>query len=211
MRTLRAALVFLLIAVGFCSGNAVTSATSADPVYVATSNGWMGLYGHDNEYAKFSMTGKQIELQDAYHILLKPGLGMMVSFADKAEFGGGANLLENHEKWELGYWQSKAYRAEAITRKDLSNAREDLRVTEMKLHRNDGAQMSIFMIALASKDGVFVLAVSPGNSDGYRRTGSRGSKILHTCASNPHCRRGGHSIKSCEERNQGMNLICGRR
>jgi hypothetical protein len=46
----------------------------------------------------------------------------------------------------------------------LSGAREDLRITEIKLYRNDGVQLGIFMIALASKDGVFVLAVSPGSS-----------------------------------------------
>jgi hypothetical protein len=54
----------------------------------------VGLYGHSDEYAKFLATGKEIKLQDAYHILLKPGLGMMVSFAGKAEFGVGADLLE---------------------------------------------------------------------------------------------------------------------
>jgi hypothetical protein len=147
------------------AANALAAQTTADPVYVAISNGWMGLYAHEDDYAKFSMRGKEIKLQDAHHILLKPGLGMMVSFADKAEFGGGANLLENHAKWELSYWRSNADRAEAITRKDLGGAREDLRVTEIKLSRNDGAQLDIFMIALASKDGVFVLAVSPGSSE----------------------------------------------
>jgi len=95
------------------AANALAAQTTADPVYVAISNGWMGLYAHEDEYAKFSMRGKEIKLQDAHHILLKPGLGMMVSFADKAEFGGGANLLENHAKWELSYWRSNADRAEA--------------------------------------------------------------------------------------------------
>ena len=160
------ALLCLLTAVGLLTSNAFAAQTPADPVYVAISNGWMGLYGHGGEYAQFSITGKQVELQDAYHVLLKPGLGMMVTFADKTVFGGeGANLLENHAKWELDYWQSHADRAEAVTRRDLSGAREDLRVTEIKLHRSDGAQMDIFVIALASKEGVFVLAVSPGSSE----------------------------------------------
>jgi hypothetical protein len=161
----RTILVFLFLAVWFLSGNALAAQMTADPVYIAISNGWMGLYGHGDEYAKFPMTGKEVKLQDAHHIILKPGLGMMVSFADKAEFGGGANFLENHAKWELDYWKSKADRAEAVTRKDLSGTREDIRVTEIKLYRNDGAQLHIFMIALASKDGVFVLAVSPGSSE----------------------------------------------
>ncbi|MGA3129168.1 MAG: hypothetical protein ABSD59_00095 [Terracidiphilus sp.] len=161
----RAILVFFFGVVWCLSGNALAAQTSADPVYVAISNGWIGLYGHGDEYAKFSMTGKEVKLQDAYHILLKPGLGMMVSFADKAEFGGGENLLDNHEKWELNYWKSKSDRAETVARKDLSGAREDVRVTEIKLYRDDGAQLHIFMIALASKDGVFVLAVSPGSSE----------------------------------------------
>jgi len=160
------ALLGLLTAIGLLTSNAFASQTPADPVYVAILNGWMGLYGHGGEYAQFSVTGKQIELQDAYHVLLKPGLGMMVSFADKTEFGGeGANLLENHAKWELNYWQSHADRAEAVTRTDLNGARDDLRVTEIKLHRSDGAEMDVFMIALASKEGVFVLAVSPGSPE----------------------------------------------
>ena len=77
----RAALVLLLTAVVFLSGNALASQTLADPVYVAISDGWMGLYGHGDEYARFSIRGKQVVLQDAYHILLKPGLGMNVNFA----------------------------------------------------------------------------------------------------------------------------------
>jgi len=161
----RAVLVLLLTAVWLPSSNCLPAQTTADPVYVAISNGWMGLFGHGDEYAEFSMTGKDVKLQDAYHVLLRPGLGMMVTFADKVEFGGGANILENHARWELEYWQSNADRAEAVTRKDLSGARGDLRVTEIRLHRNDGKQLDICEIALASTDGVFVLAVSPASSE----------------------------------------------
>ena len=159
----RAVLVSLSIIVGFLPASALLSQGPADPAYVRISNGWMGLYGHDSEYAKFSVVGKEVELQDAHHILLRPGLGMMVSFADEAEFGGGANLLENHAKWELDYWRSHANSAEAITRQDLSGPRQDLRVTELRIHRNDDSQIIIYMIALAAKDGVFVLSVSPGS------------------------------------------------
>src|SRR5437773_2739752 len=56
-----------------------------DPIYVKTSNGWNAAYAHGNEYAEFRVIGNGAKLQDAYHVLLQKGVGMMVSFVDKKD------------------------------------------------------------------------------------------------------------------------------
>jgi hypothetical protein len=88
---------------------------------------------------------------------------MMVTFADKRQFAGGSDLLSAHSEWELNSWRQRAARAESSIRNDLG-AREDLRVTEIRLYNAQGAQLKVYLIALASKEGVFVLAVSPADS-----------------------------------------------
>src|SRR5260370_28880972 len=63
----------------------VQAETPKDPIYVKTSSGWNAAYAHGNEYAEFRVIGNRAKLQDAYHILLQKGVGMMVSFVDKKE------------------------------------------------------------------------------------------------------------------------------
>ena len=134
-----------------------------DPIYVKIDNGWKGLYAHNDEYAEFSFKGKEIELQDAYHILLKQHLRMMVTFADKKEFSQGTDLLVDHVQWELKYQREHASKVESAPRDDLSGPRKDLKVTEIRVYKNKGAPVIAYLIGLASKEGVFVLSVSPAD------------------------------------------------
>jgi hypothetical protein len=150
--------VLLALGIAFAVGPA-----PSDPLYIRTNNGWKGVYAHADEYAEYSLNGAEVKLQDPYHILLKQQLGMMVTFADKRQFAGGSDLLSAHSEWELNSWRQRAARAESSIRNDLG-AREDLRVTEIRLYNAQGAQLKVYLIALASKEGVFVLAVSPADS-----------------------------------------------
>ena len=137
-----------------------------DPIYVKTSNGWNVAYAHGNEYAEFRVIGNGAKLQDAYHILLRKGVGMMVSFVDKKELQNDTDLLSAHAQWEINYWHQHASRVESDTRDDLIGTRKDLKVTEIRVYNDQGAQMSSYLIGLAAKDGVFALSVSsPAKKD----------------------------------------------
>lgn len=156
----KAPLLALWITVAWCPFPAAAQ-IPADPIYINIGEGWQGMFAHGSAYAKYSLVGPTVRLQDAYHASLRPGLGVMVAFADKKEFGNGTDLLADHARWETEYWRSRADRLESSARDDLAGPRKDVRVTELKLFRNNGDRMTIYMIALASKDGVFVLSVSP--------------------------------------------------
>ena len=136
-----------------------------DPIYVKTSNGWNAAYAHGNEYAEFRVIGNGAKLQDPYHILLQKGVGMMLSFVDKKELQNNTDLLSAHAQWEVAHWRQHASRVESNTREDLTGTRKDVKVTEVKVYNDKGAQMSFYLIGLAAKDGVFVLSVSPANKD----------------------------------------------
>jgi hypothetical protein len=139
--------------------------TPQDPIYVKTSNGWNAAYAHGNEYAEFRVIGNGAKLQDAYHILLQKGVGMMVSFVDKKELQNNTDLLSAHAQWEVDYWRQHATRVESNIREDLTGTRKDVKVTEIRAYNDKGAQMSSYLIGLAAKDGVFVLSVSPAKKD----------------------------------------------
>ena len=136
-----------------------------DPIYVKTSSGWNAAYAHGNEYAEFRVIGNGAKLQDAYHILLQKSVGMMVSFVDKKELQNESDLLSAHAQWEINYWHQHASRVESNNRADLIGTRKDLKVTEIRVYNDKGAQMSSYLIGLAAKDGVFVLSVSPAKKD----------------------------------------------
>jgi hypothetical protein len=131
-----------------------------DPIYVKTSNGWTGAYAHGNEYAEFRVIGNGAKLQDPYHILLQKGVGLMVSFVDKKELQNDRDLLSAHAQWEVDYWHQHASRVESNNRADLIGTRKDVKVTEIRVYDNKGAQLSSYLIGLAAKDGVFALSVS---------------------------------------------------
>src|SRR6266481_6811939 len=143
----------------------VQAETPKDPIYVKTSSGWNAAYAHGNEYAEFRVIGNGAKLQDAYHILLQKGVGMMLSFVDKKELQNNTDLLSAHAQWEVDYWRQHASRVESNTREDLTRTRRDVKVTEIRVYNDKGAQMSSYLIGLAAKDGVFVLSVSPAKKD----------------------------------------------
>ena len=136
-----------------------------DPIYVKTSNGWNGAYAHHNEYAEFRVIGNGAKLQDPYHILLQKNVGMMVSFVDKKELQNDSDVLSAHSQWKTNYWHQHASRVESNNRADLIGTRKDVKATEIRVFNDKGAQMSSYLIGLATKDGVFVLSVSPAKKD----------------------------------------------
>jgi hypothetical protein len=161
----RLAQSLLLGALILLLGKGVQAEPPEDPIYVKTSNGWNAAYAHGNEYAEFHVPGNGAKLQDAYHILLQKGVGMMVSFVDKKELQNDSDLLGAHARWEVDYWHQHASRVESQVREDLMGTRRDVKVTEIKVYNDKGAQMSSYLIGLAAKDGVFVLSISPAKKD----------------------------------------------
>ena len=131
-----------------------------DPIYLKTSNGWNAAYAHGNEYAEFRVIGNGAKLQDPYHILLQKDVGMMVSFVDKKELQNDTDLLAAHAQWEIDYWHQHASRVESNAREDLTGTRKDVKVTEIRVYNDKGAQLSSYLMGLAAKDGVFALSVS---------------------------------------------------
>src|SRR5438874_9657241 len=143
----------------------IQAETPKDPSYVKTSNGWNAAYAHGNEYAEFRVPGNGAKLQDPYHILLQKNVGMMVSFVDKKELQNDKDVLSAHAQWEIDYWHQHASRVESNNRADLTGTRKDLKVTEIRVYNDKGAQMSSYLIGLAAKNGIFVLSVSPAKKD----------------------------------------------
>jgi len=156
----RLAQSLLLVGLILLLGKGAQAETPQDPIYVKTSNGWNAAYAHGNEYAEFRVIGNGAKLQDAYHILLQKGVGMMVSFVDKKELQNDRDLLSAHAQWEIDYWHQHASRVESNTREDLTGTRKDVKVTEIRVYNDKGAQLSSYLIGLAGKDGVFALSVS---------------------------------------------------
>jgi hypothetical protein len=138
----------------------VQAETPEDPIYVKTSNGWNAAYAHGNEYAEFRVIGNGAKLQDPYHILLQKNVGMMVSFVEKKELQNDGDLLNAHAQWETNYWKQHASRVESNNRADLIGTRKDVKVTEIRVYNDKGAQLSSYLIGLAAKDGVFAFSVS---------------------------------------------------
>ena len=161
----RLAQSLLLVGLILLLGKGAQAETPQDPIYVKTSSGWNAAYAHGNEYAEFRVIGNGAKLQDAYHILLQKGVGMMLSFVDKKELQNNTDLLSAHAQWEVDYWRQHASRVESNTREDLTRTRRDVKVTEIRVYNDKGAQMSSYLIGLAAKDGVFVLSVSPAKKD----------------------------------------------
>ena len=161
----RLAQPLLLVALILLPVKGVAAETPEDPIYVKTSNGWNAAYAHSNEYAEFRVIGNGAKLQDAYHILLQKGVGMMVSFVDKKELQNDGDVLSAHARWEIDYWHQHASRVESDIREDLTGTRKDVKVPEVKVYNDKGSQLSSYLIGLAAKDGVFVLSVSPAKKE----------------------------------------------
>src|SRR5262245_65389698 len=114
----RVSQLLLLGALILLAVKGVRAQAPEDPIYIKTSNGWNGAYAHGNEYAEFRVIGNGAKLQDAYHILLQKGVGMMVAFVDKKELQNDRDLLSAHAQWEINYWRQHASRVESNTRED---------------------------------------------------------------------------------------------
>jgi hypothetical protein len=81
---------------------------------------------------------------------------------------------------------STCQQIESNIREDLIGTRKELKVTEVRVYNDQGAQMSSYLIGLAAKDGVFVLSVSPAKKD-VDPIGKRIGQLVETCASKPGC------------------------
>lgn len=139
---------------------------SPGPVYMRIDDGWKGFYPRNDEFLEYSIVGKEVKIQDAYHVLIKPGLGLMVTFAEKENFGPQKGMLEAHRRWEVEYWRKNAKKIDVTDRSDLRGIRSNVMVTELGVHGKNAAQfLSIYLIALASKDGVYAFAISPASKD----------------------------------------------
>ncbi len=152
--------LLLLVALILLPVKGVRAETPEDPIYVKTSNGWNAAYAHGNEYAEFRVIGNGAKLQDPYHVLLQKDVGMMVSFVDQKELQNDTDLLSAHAQWEVAYWRQHASRVESNAREDLTGTRKDVKVTEIRVYNDKGAQLSSYLIGLAAKDGFFALSVS---------------------------------------------------
>ena len=110
-----------------------------------------------SSWMEYLLSGSEVKLQDPYHILLAPRVGLFVDYVSKNEFAGGdSNLLESHSKWVVDYWRKKADSVERKSRDDLSEKRKDLKVTELTIKGKDNPPIKMHVIGLASGDGVFV-------------------------------------------------------
>ena len=166
--------------------NGVQAETPEDPIYVKTSNGWNAAYAHGNEYAEFRVIGTGAKLQDAYHILLQKGVGMMVSFIDKKELQNDTDLLAAHAQWEINYWHQHASRVESNTRKDLTGTRKDLKVTEVKVY-NDERCTAVILFDRAFGERWGFCPFTFTSQKGYRSVGKRIGQLVQTCSSNAGC------------------------
>src|SRR5205809_6599488 len=143
----------------------VQAQTPEDPIYIKTSNGWNGAYAHGNEYAEFRVIGNGAKLQDPYHILLQKNVGMMVSFVDQKELQNDKDVLSARAQWEIDYWHQHASTVESNNRTDLIGTRKDVKMTEIRVYNDKGAQLSSYMMGLAAKDGVFALSLTPAKKN----------------------------------------------
>ena len=89
----------------------------------------------------------------------------MVSFVDQKELQNNGDVLSAHAQWETNYWHQHASRVESNNRADLIGTRKDVKVTEIRVYNDKGAQLSSYLIGLAAKDGVFALSLSPAKKN----------------------------------------------
>ena len=135
------------------------------PIYIRSDSGWVGLFGHGAEYARFTIPGTDAQFQDATHILVSPGVGLMLNFVATSELAG-ADRLGAHARWEADYWREHAANVDTVTRSELSRGRTDVRVTQLTLQNAAGQRLGIYIIGELTADGVFAYAFSPADEAG---------------------------------------------
>ncbi len=154
-----------LLAAGFLpAGARAAEPGSEGAAYIRLDDAWKGFWPHGAEYVEYSV-GADAQPQDAMHVMLRPGMGMMLTYADKKNFTSGKNLLEAHREWELAYWRKNAGKVESKNREDLAGGKPDVLVTEIALPQQDGPDMVLYLVGAAARNGVFVFALSPVTAD----------------------------------------------
>lgn len=157
-------LVSMLLLICFSAFGRDSVPLPPDPVYIRIDNGWKGFYARNDEFLEYSILGSQVVLQDAYHILLNPNLGLMITFADKSNLETGKSILEAQRQSEIEYWRKKARKVNVVDRSDLGGTRDDIMVTRFDVFGEKADQfLNSYMISVASDDGVYILAISPAS------------------------------------------------
>jgi len=139
------ALIAVLGSLWLLAGNVFASNTPNDPVYVVDGDRWIGLFGNKNEYAEI--------LLPSQHGSQNRG---RLPYFDEARTPRNHGYLRSQEGIRgrcrspsqpraMGdCWRSQADRVESATRSDLSGARRDLKVTEVRLFKNSGERNDRF-------------------------------------------------------------------
>ncbi len=142
-----------------------------DPAYVQLDDGYRGFWAQPGEYVEYTLPGG-VQLQDAYHILLAPETGLMLTFADRKDLAAGKgrpvedkSMLQAHRDWELAYWREHAPKVESKPRDDLAGGRHDLMVTEIAVQGPDQSSLKALLIGVAAKNGVFAFSISPATPE----------------------------------------------
>jgi hypothetical protein len=138
---------------GFCQ-------QSQQPIYMRLDTCWKGYFPHKDQYVEYLLTGSS-KLQDAYHVLVNPVLGLMITFADKTNFESNIPMLEAHKKWEVDYWRKQVKNITVVDCKDLYEGINNTLVTELGMTSdNPKKTLRSCLIGVAGNDGVFVFAFS---------------------------------------------------
>lgn len=139
---------------------------SMPPLYVKVDQGFVGFWPNgDKEYVQFNAYGSGVTLQDAFHLLLNPKQGMMLSYVERSHFKhmhGG--LLKAHRDWEMKYWRERLGEVHDKNRPDLMHGHKGMMVTEVIVPEGGGKSLHAYMISLAGPDGVYVFSISPVSS-----------------------------------------------
>jgi len=159
-----------LLSAGALAATPPTPAPAANPTYTRMNNSWMGFWPHGNEHLQFQVTGDEVMRKDAWHFSLRPGLNMMLGFVDKHSFLPAkarhkrkADLLKAHLKWQLDNMRKEFGKIQSRNRKDLVGSRRDVQATEIIVHGNKRRTMRVYLIALATHDGVYMFAITPAD------------------------------------------------
>jgi hypothetical protein len=138
---------------GFCQ-------LAQQPIYMRLDTCWKGYFSSKDQYVEYLLTGSS-KLQDAFHVLVNPGLGLMITFADKTNFESNIPMLEAHKKWEIDYWKKQVKNIIVVDCKDLYEGINNTLVTELEMTSdNPRRTLRSCLIGVAGNDGVFVFAFS---------------------------------------------------
>ena len=138
---------------GFCQ-------PSQQPIYMRLDTCWKGYFPHKDQYVEYLLSGSS-KLQDAYHVLINPALGLMITFADKTNFESNTPMLEAHKKWEIEYWKNQVKNITVVDCKDIYEGTNNILVTELELTTdNPKRTLKSCFVGVEGNDGVFVFAFS---------------------------------------------------